>query len=411
MFSNLYTPIASGSSVQSSSLSRELVRRGHRVTVITARVLDDTPERETLDGVEVHRIPAFRLPRMSLTLNFPWISYTFTPRNQRRIREILQECGPSVLHLHNHMFDLSLSAVRMRAQFHKPLVITIHTILKHARRMWNLLLCPADRLLLRHLVVNKADALICPDVNIEQYVSEAFPNAHTQLIPYGIDIPHPPSGEAICEIKHRYNLAGKRVILSLGHVHEVRNRKELVEALPEVLKVFPNTVLLVVGAVSTDSPSVLARRLGVEGSVVFTGPLPHSQVPALLAAADLEAHWLNQDVAEMTSLGIATLEAMGAGKAVVTVANQDTHGPGVIRNGENLVLVSRSKPGEITRNLIKLLADEERRKVIGAAASKTVREHFSWDVVCERTVDLYAALCKSSLGRGPTGTSCAKPTS
>ena len=38
MFSNLFSPVVSGSSVQSGLLSRELIRRGHRVSVVTAHV-------------------------------------------------------------------------------------------------------------------------------------------------------------------------------------------------------------------------------------------------------------------------------------------------------------------------------------------------------------------------------------
>src|SRR5205807_1271870 len=99
MFSNLYPPVVSGSATQSSSLARELAKRGCEVAVITARVAGGSPEYERVDGVHVHRLPALRLPKAAIALNFPWLSYTFTPANLRRIAAILDRHSPDVLHL------------------------------------------------------------------------------------------------------------------------------------------------------------------------------------------------------------------------------------------------------------------------------------------------------------------------
>src|SRR5690606_20697759 len=127
MFSNLFPPVVSGSSTQSYSLSKELVKLGYEVCVISANVDRNTPYYEVVDGIEIYRIPSIRLPQMGIALNFPWLSITFTPANQRRIAEIISKFQPDVLHLHNHMFDLSFSAVRVKHKFNVPLITTIHT--------------------------------------------------------------------------------------------------------------------------------------------------------------------------------------------------------------------------------------------------------------------------------------------
>ncbi len=389
MFTNLYPPVCSGSALQVRSLSRELTRRGCQTIVITARIDHDSAAYEQVDGVHVYRLPAIHLPEMAISLNFPWLNYTFTPCNLWRMERIIRRHDPDVLHLHNHMFDMALSAILMRRRTGKPLVLTIHTIIRHARWFYNALLYPADRLVLRHLVVGQADNVICPDLNAEAYVREAFGDVPRSVIPYGIDI-FPPSPQGAREIRDRFGLAGKRVILSLGHVHHIRNRKELVEAMPEVLRAFPNAVLLIVGAVSTDFPAALARKLGVQDSVIFTGAVSHATVPALFTVADLEAHWLNQEVPEKTSLGIASWEAMGAGKVILTTAKASTRGEGALEHGRNGILVEPNRPDQLARFIIELLGDDERRKAIGAAARKTIRDHFSWDVICRRMLTLYA---------------------
>jgi glycosyltransferase involved in cell wall biosynthesis len=398
MFSNLYPPVVSGSSTHCSALARELTRRGVRVAVVTARLTPDAPEHERPDGVDVYRLPCWRLPRLPIALNFPWLNATFSPANLRRIGRILDRHRPHVLHLHNHMFDLGFSAALARHRRGLPLVCTVHTMIRHASPLCNLVLLPADRLFLRHAVVRHVDTLLCPDANMHRYVAEAFRRPESPLLPYGVRLPERPPPAEVERLRRRHGLEGRRVLLSLGHVHDIRNRKDLVEAMPAVLRAVPDAVLLVVGAVATQLPVRLARDLGVAGAVRFAGPAPHEQVPALLALADLEAHWLNQDRPENTSLGIASLEAMGAGKAVLAAANPDTYGPGVLRPGENFVLVTPGRPAELAATVVGLLGDHALRDRIGARARQTVREHFSWDVICRRTVEVYQAL----LGRdGP----------
>lgn len=390
MLSNLFPPVVSGSSTQCSLLSQELVKRGHEVCVVTARLTSDQPEQEVIAGVTVYRLPALRLPRMGIALNFPWLSYTFTPANQARLAQIIERHQPEVLHLHNHMLDLALSAVRMRDRFHIPLVVTLHTMIKHANPFYNLILYPADRIFLRLAVTNRSDVLVHPDVNIAEYSREAFGDRPGALVPYGVSLPQTEVESMVAELKDRYNLHGKRVILSLGHVHEIRNRRDIIEALPTILEHFPETVVLIVGTVATDTPAALARKLGVEHAVIFTGAVPHVQIPAFLALADVEAHWLNQDDPEKTSLGIASLEAMGAGKTILAAANPDTYGRGLLRDGENIVLVRADNPAQLAQTIISLLGDDEKRRIIGEAARKTIEAHFSWNSVCQRTLEMYS---------------------
>jgi len=398
MFSNLYPPVVSGSSTQTSALARELTRRGHKTIVVTARVDPHSPEYEETDGVTIYRLPAFRLPKLPIALNFPWLNYTFTPSNVRRIETILARHKPEVLHLHNHMLDLGLSAALMRRRTGYPLVTTLHTVIRHSQSLYNLVLYPADRLILKRLVVEQSDQLICPDVNIKSYAQKAFGRSDAVIVHYGVDLPKSLDSGRVKQLRDIYNLHGKRIILSLGHVHEIRDRQDLVAALPEVLRVFPDTVLLIVGAVSTTIPAQLARTLGVEHAVVFVGPVSHQTVPDFLAMADLEAHWLNQEEPEHTSLGIASLEAMLAGKVVLAAANPDTYGPGILVSGENILIVKSGHPAELAQTIIGLLQDDARRMAIGQRASQTIREHFSWDSICEKTLQVYQAAIQKRAG-------------
>lgn len=390
MFSNLYFPVVSGSATQTIALSRELSRRGHKIIVITARIDPASPEYEDIDGVSVYRLPAVRLPKLSIALNFPWLNSTFFPSNIKKIESILRKHKPDVLHLHNHMFDLALSAVLMRRRLRISLVTTLHTVIRHSQPIYNLFLFPADRVFLKHVVIDQSDLLIYPDTNIKRYALEAFGRRNNaSVVPYGIDFPEKPKEEKIDELRDRFGLEGKRIILSLGHVHEIRNRHDLIAAMPIVLRVFPDTVLLIVGAISTPTPEHLVHKVGVEHSVIFAGAVSHEFVPGLLALASLEAHWLDQEEPERTSLGIASLEAMAAAKVIMSTANPNTYGDGILQDGKNFIHAVPGKPEQLAQEIISLLGDEARCQSIGATARETIVNHFSWDSVCERTLQVY----------------------
>jgi len=394
MLSNLYPPVVSGSSTQTAALSRELVKRGHKVIVITARVNSLSPEYEEDHGVLIYRLPALRLHKLAISFNFPWLSYTFTRSNIKRITAIINEHRPDVIHLHNHMFDLGLSAALLRKNTGIPLVVTLHTVVRHSSRVYNFFLLPIDRLVLKSLIIDKTDQVLCPDFNIKQYAREVFKRDHAVIVPYGIDTDHCVDDAKVRSLCEKYNLEGKRIILSLGHVHEIRNRKDLVMALPQILKVFPNTILLLIGAVSTDIPTEIARKLGISHAVVFCGPVAHSDIPDFLCLADLEAHWLNQEAPERTSLGIASLEAMAAGRTILAAANPDTYGKGVLVDGENVIIVRPNDPDDLANTIIDLLGDDARRIAIGERARRTILDHFSWESVCEQTLQVYESVLK-----------------
>jgi glycosyltransferase involved in cell wall biosynthesis len=389
MLSNLAPPVVSGSSTQTFALSRELVARGYRVLIVTAHVVPGTPAVETVDGVEFHRLPAWRLPRMSIALDFPWLGLTYRPSNLAHLERLLREREVDLLHLHNHMFDLGFAAARMRERLGLPLVLTFHTIIQHANPFFDAILRPADRLLLRRAVVRHADAIVCPDRNVDAYVRRRFGREDGQLVPYGLTPPREAAPEEVESLRRRYGLERRPVVLSVGHVHGLRHRLDLVAGFAKVLRQQPDARLVIVGEVGDDRAQRLSRELGIEHAVIFTGPQPHESIPAFLALAEIEAHWFHQEGTGNTSLGVASMEAMYAGKAVLAAAGADTFAPGVIRDGRNLFTVPKDAPDRVAEILLKLLREPERCRAVGRAARETMEQNFSWQRIGDDTLEVY----------------------
>jgi glycosyltransferase involved in cell wall biosynthesis len=52
-----YRPHTSGLTIYAERLAKALVRRGHKVTILTSQFTEDLAKREEVDGVEIIRVP------------------------------------------------------------------------------------------------------------------------------------------------------------------------------------------------------------------------------------------------------------------------------------------------------------------------------------------------------------------
>jgi glycosyltransferase involved in cell wall biosynthesis len=285
------------------------------------------------------------------------------------------------------MFDLALSAVIMKYKFNIPLIITIHTIVQHPNKYYNIILQLIDKSILKYCIIHQADWIICPDKTCFHYSQQTFNIKNSLIILYGIEKPVITDTSISNTIVQTHHLENKQIFLSLGHVHELRNRTDIIIATPEVLKLFPNFILLIVGDVGTEKPRLLLQKLGIEKSVIFTGPVPHTVVPALFNISSIVGQWFHMSNPQTRTLGIAALEAMAAGKIVIGTAEEDVYGKGILIDKTNVILISPQHPEILTKYIIDILRHQYDH--IGINASKTIEHYFSWNVICDQTVKLY----------------------
>ena len=386
MFSNLFPPIPSGSSTFTWELARRIAALGHQVSVVTARV-GNAPTCEEVEGVRVHRLPAMRLPPLPLTHNFRWMTYTFTSKNLRSLRELFDRERFDVIHQQNHVFDTILSSAWLARRYGIPLALTVHTWAQHPNPLFDRILMVLDELS-RRVIFQEASAVVSPDPVMKRYVAVRHRILDSPVIPYGIEI-SPARPADIQQLRQELGLDAGPVILSLGHVNRLRTREDLIRAMPLVLQRFPNSRLLIVGEVDVQEPVELVKQLALENSVVFTGAVPRSRIPTFFGLSHLEAHTANS---QYPGPGLASLEAMAAGLPVVTGEIGAQYDFSHLRNWENVVMVPPNHPHAMADALIRLLSDQGLRQSMGENAHRTMRDRYSWDAVCGAYVALYRQL-------------------
>ena len=195
---------------------------------------------------------------------------------------------------------------------------------------------------------------------------------------------------------------------SVAFVGRITRQKGVPHLLRAALRL-PEDVQLVlcVGAPDTkelahEVNGLIARlREERDGVVVVEGMIPRAEVMEILSAATVFAC---PSVYE--PLGIVNLEAMACGTAVVASAVGGI--PEVVQDGETGLLVPFEQvddgtgapvdeegfAADFAAALTRVVEDPERARAMGEAGRARAIEHFSWETIAERTIEVYEAVLR-----------------
>lgn len=195
----------------------------------------------------------------------------------------------------------------------------------------------------------------------------------------------------ILSLKQKYNLADKKVILTLARLVERKGQDMVIKSMPSVLKIFPKTVYLVAG----DGPhrqalEKLVLELGLKNHVYFTGPVEdkiESKLP-LYKLADLFIMPAREKEAgkDVESFGLVYLEAQASGCPVVVGQSGGTRE--TIIEGETGLSVNPESQDKISQVIIRLLSDGNLRKSMGEKGRQWVRGAFTWQKQIKKIIFL-----------------------
>lgn len=132
---------------------------------------------------------------------------------------------------------------------------------------------------------------------------------------------------------------------------------------------------------------VRADAAGLEG-IVFTGAIPHDQVPACLAAADIGVAPFDVGAHGPLALGffwspLKIFEYMAAGLPVVAPAVDRI--PSLVSDGREGLLYQPEAPGALADTLERL-SDRSLRERLGHAARDRAVRDYSWSAHCQALV-------------------------
>ena len=159
----------------------------------------------------------------------------------------------------------------------------------------------------------------------------------------------------------RWNLDGRRVLLTLGRIVAAERYKGFDEVI-EVLPSLPDDVVYLAAGSGSDLPRLVAKAnaLGVGGRVIFTGHIDEREKTDVYNLADA---YVMPSRGE--GFGFVFLEALACG--VPVIGSRHDGGREALRDGELGLLVDPSSLAEIRTAILDVLA-EGRREVPAALA-------------------------------------------
>jgi len=177
------------------------------------------------------------------------------------------------------------------------------------------------------------------------------------------------------------------LIGTVGQLIPLKGQREFVLAAGEILKAVPNARFVIVGQDNSPKKNFrgelrrLADVLGIAGNILWLDWA--DDLPTLLAALDI---YVSPSHSE--SFGIATLEAMAAGVAVV--ATRTDGSKELLRNKE--LMVPFGDPLTLANRIIALIKDEKLRHSIADELKKRAAENYSLASMVERIETVYSEI-------------------
>jgi glycosyltransferase involved in cell wall biosynthesis len=161
-----------------------------------------------------------------------------------------------------------------------------------------------------------------------------------------------------------------------------------IDAIPEILKVFPQARFLFVGeGPQREKCLQKVQSLGLSSHVIFAGE--RQDTTDILSALDL---FLLTSIYE--GLPLSILEAMSVG--VPVIATQVSGTPEAVLHERTGLLIPSADPGAVVGAVIRLLGDPELRERMRRQARLLTKHHFNRKFLIKQIEDFYDQLIAST---------------
>lgn len=190
-------------------------------------------------------------------------------------------------------------------------------------------------------------------------------------------------------------LINKRVLLTVGRLVEHKGQDIVIQALPRILRKFPDVVYCIVGGGPYEGMlRQIASENGVAENVIFAGEVPEGDLAAYYKSCELFLGMSRyiEKTGEVEGFGIVFLEAAACAKPVIA---GDSGGiRDAVVDKETGLLVPSENPDAVAQAIEKLLSDKALALQMGARGKKRVEEEFTIAVFQDGLMRIiYESIC------------------
>ena len=174
-------------------------------------------------------------------------------------------------------------------------------------------------------------------------------------------------------IRKQYQLRGKMVIGYIGGFFNWHRLDFLMDTITNLISTYPNIHCLLVGDGVTRPILVEnAKKMCIEQHFTFTGKCHHNQIAAHISAMDISI----LPHANYYCSPVKLFEYMAMGKPVF--APRLPNVSEILTTGLNGILFEPGDKEDLEKKLVKVIENEELRRILGNNARRTVYEKHLW---------------------------------
>jgi len=342
--------------------ARELVRRGHEVTIVTSDVLTLVPTAHLsssdaeIDGVHIKYFPTWILMRKFPAL----LSFTLL----RWVKEHLRDF--EVVHIHFARDWIPLAVARKSMRQGLRVFLQPHGMLGDTAGLRGIV----DRLVVRRLLGQATGVLTLQETE-QASVAAICPQAITVMVPNGACV-------AIDKEAWEVRALDKKIILFLARLHPRKRVMDIIEAIRILRNRDDSIRLRIVGPDEGDlhRAQQQVKEARLEQAVEFVGALPPAQV---------RGEFLNASVYALPSVDepfpMTVLESMALG--VPTIVTDGIHIRGLLERHRAAMIVAPTSEA-IAEGIREMLANPAQARQFSQNGQRLIAK----ELTMEKVVDL-----------------------
>ncbi|MEP6960308.1 MAG: glycosyltransferase family 4 protein [Nitrospirota bacterium] len=280
----------------------------------------------------------------------------------RRLSTLVDQLDPAMVHVNDIWWvPHTVKAVASGKSNSVPIVAHVRQEIEPAK--------------VRRYGLDRVKAVIAISRQIEQsLIAGGVSASNVRTVYSGIDLSARCLTHDEQAIRRMIGITNETVLIgTVANLFPRKGYEVMLRALPAVVRAVPTVQYVIVGSDGhnyADRLKGLAHELKIADRVHIVGF--QDPVQPFLASLDLYVH-----PALMEGFGIAVVEAMAMGKAVVATTTGGL--PEVVAQGETGLLVPPGDAESLAATIVSLLLDGVRREQMGRNGKARVQERFSLD--------------------------------
>jgi glycosyltransferase involved in cell wall biosynthesis len=378
-----FHPIIGGAEKQAQILARKLIERGVTVDIVTGWWKSGTARKEKIDGIQVFR--NFACWGMFGIKGIRTIG-AFIYMMSLCIFLLLHKEEYDLIHVHQALYPAFISVFVGKQILRKPVLVKtassgLTSDFKLIKRF------PLGRLQLSYLL-KKMDCLVTVSkAGGDEFRGAGFPDSKIIHVPNGVKFPK--------DAKNNYHRIVQ--VITTTRLSYEKGIDILLRAWASILNDRKGLKLTIIGGGHMNSElRRLSEHLGVEESVVFTGPV--FDIRGYLEKADLfvlpsRTEGVSNALLEAMSHGIPCVATKVGGTSDVLGHEGDHKIPrGYYFQSENGILVNPDDVEGLSRALVYLIGNEKTREELGRRGRAHIQRGYDIRLIADRYITLYERL-------------------